>query len=337
MFDIVTIGTATIDVFLKSRNFKVLKDPHFTAQAGFPEHEAQCFALGSKLEVEELCMATGGGATNSAVTFARQGLKTATVCRLGKDENAEIIKKDLKKEKVETFLIHDPAHQTAYSTILISEDGERTIMVYRGASASLKFDELPLSKIDARWAYITPGSMKLESLQKLFKCFTDKKTKIAFNPSRAQLELGIEKLGQILHAVDVFIVNREEGSYLTGQPFEKEREIFKVLDKAVEGIVVMTEGPKGVMVSDGKMLYRAGTFKEKKLVDRSGSGDAFGSGFVAALVKGGKIEDGIRFGSANATSVVEYIGAKKGILTEGGLKRDARWRNLEISKKSIYN
>ena len=47
------------------------------------------------------------------------------------------------------------------------------------------------------------------------------------------------------------------------------------------GIVAVTSGPDGATVSDGNYIYHAGTFRETKLVDRTGVGDAFGSGFVA--------------------------------------------------------
>ena len=100
----------------------------------------------------------------------------------------------------------------------------------------------------------------------------------------------------------------------------------------MKGIVVMTKGPQGVAVSDGKMIWQAGSFKEKKMVDRTGAGDAFGSGFVAGLIQASRIEYAIRLGSANATSVVEYVGAKKGIVTKNDFEKSSRWKNFKINK-----
>jgi sugar/nucleoside kinase (ribokinase family) len=68
-------------------------------------------------------------------------------------------------------------------------------------------------------------------------------------------------------------------------------------------------------------LYQAGSYQKVKVVDRTGAGDAFGSGFVAALAKGLPIEDALTLGSANATSVVAQIGAKTGILKTPRVKR----------------
>ncbi|MEK7627405.1 MAG: PfkB family carbohydrate kinase, partial [Patescibacteria group bacterium] len=107
---------------------------------------------------------------------------------------------------------------------------------------------------------------------------------------------------------------------------------------------VMTDGPNGVWVSDGKIIYKSGIYKEKKIVDRTGAGDAFGSGFLAGLLRKSEvgvktfspeaIEYAIKLGSANATSVVEHIGAKNIILTQEDFK-DKRWDNLEIKRENI--
>ena len=68
------------------------------------------------------------------------------------------------------------------------------------------------------------------------------------------------------------------------------------------------------------------------MVDRTGAGDAFGSGFVAGLIQASRIEYAIRLGSANATSVVEYVGAKKGIVTKNDFEKSSRWKNFKINK-----
>ncbi|KKU37797.1 MAG: PfkB family kinase, nonfunctional [Candidatus Azambacteria bacterium GW2011_GWF2_46_32] len=136
-----------------------------------------------------------------------------------------------------------------------------------------------------------------------------------------------------MNKIDVLILNREEGAKLTGIDYKEEKKIFAALDKVINGIVVMTEGPKGAIVSDGKRIYRAGTYKEKKVVDRTGAGDAFGSGFVSGLIQTGDIEYAISLGSANGTSVVEHIGAQPGILTKTQFRQ--RFKKLKMEKIPI--
>jgi sugar/nucleoside kinase (ribokinase family) len=347
MYDIITIGTATRDVFLTSPLFKVLRDKSHLKKIGFATGEAQCFALGGKIEISKPVFATGGGATNSAVTFSRQGLKTATLIKVGGDEAGESILNELKKEKVDILKLRtancgSQTNSTAYSTVLLAPSGERTILVYRGASEDLTSKEIPFGELKSKWAYISPGKIPFKTINKIFNHFHKNKTFIAFNPSRYLIEMGLRELKPLLKKTKVFILNREEASYLTGVDYNKEKEIFKKLDEAIAGIAVMTKGANGVLVSDCCHIYKAEVFKEKKVVDRTGAGDAFGSGFVAGLIqtrekcrKGlcgvDNIGYAIRLGSANATSVIEHIGAKAGILTRKKFEKDKRWGKLKIN------
>lgn len=346
MFDIITIGTATRDIFLFSPLFRIVKDPKHLKKIGFPTGEAQCFALGGKIEIGKPILITGGGACNTAVTFSRQGLKSAALVKLGMDEAAGDILGKFNKEKITPFAIREKNAATAYSIVLLAPSGERTILVYRGASENLKIKEIPLSKLKTRWVYISSGKIYLETLKKIFDYFAKQKTLIAFHPSKHSIEAGPGKLKPLLAKSKAVILNREEAAYLIGEDYHNEKEIFKKLDKVVPGITVMTDGPNGVSVSDGFNVYKAGIFKEKKIIDRTGAGDAFGSGFVAGLiqkkekcVKGlcqiNNVEYAIRLGSANATSVVEHIGAKEGILTKSGFEKNKRWQKLPIKIKKL--
>ncbi|MBN2197946.1 carbohydrate kinase family protein [Candidatus Wolfebacteria bacterium] len=328
MYDVITIGTATEDVFLKSPFFKGL-DNSKKFKKGILTDKTQCFALGSKIEIDELFIASGGGATNTAVTFSKQGFKTACLIRTGKDKASETIIKELQKEKINPFVIKDGKQRTAYSTILLSPEGERTILVFRGTSDDFKNKEIPFDKLKSKWVYISPGNINFSVIQKVFNHFYKNKILIAFNPSKNFLNMGARKLKPLLSKSKVVILNREEASYLTGINYNDENNIFKKLDDLVDGIAVMTQGPKGVSVSDGKTIYQAKIFSGK-VIDRTGAGDAFGSGFVSGLIHKNSIKYAICLGTANATSVVEYIGAKKGILTEKDFKKNSRWKNLSI-------
>lgn len=164
---------------------------------------------------------------------------------------------------------------------------------------------------------------------------------VGFNPSGHHLR---HRRGDVLKSLRDFsflVMNDEEASLVTGIPWRKEKEVFKKLDDLTPGILAVTSGRGGVTVSDGRHIYRAGVFKEKKLADRTGAGDAFGSGFVAGLMRRKIICRGqcvvspddviyaIRLATANATSGVEHVGATEGTLTRRGFE-DRRWKNLKI-------
>jgi len=328
MFDIVTFGSATRDLFVKSKEFKTLKNKKFITGQGL------CFNLGSKIKIDELFFATGGGGTNAATTFAKQGLKTAYVGRVGKDPGGRTIKEELEKLKIKGFITEDDKKKTAYSIILVDKKG-RSILSYRGAPHELEKKDIPFNKLKSKWFYVAGLSGKSAKVLEPIVDFAKKNNiKIALDPSSSQLKAGLKGLKNVLPKLNVLKLNNEEAARLVGLPYYKEKEIFKKLDKIIGGIIVMTKGPLGIVASDGKYIYRAGIFKEKKYVDRTGAGDAFGSGFIAGLIKTKKIEEAIRLGSANGTSIVECLGAKNGILNKAQFK-DKRWKSFKIIKEKL--
>ncbi len=318
-------------VLLKSKEFKVVNHENFATG------QAECFPLGSKIEVPDILFATGGGATNAAVTFGRQGFKTAAICKVGEDSAGQGIVDDLKREKIDTkFVARIKDEATAFSVILVAPGGERTVLVHRGASEHIKESELPEERdFKAKWFYAAPlGGENVHIFEPALKMANKNGIKIAVNPSKTQIEMGLKKMRPLLSMVNVFILNQEEAALLCDLPFKEEKLIFKTLDAAIDGIVVMTKGPKGVVVSDGKILWRAGTYPEKEIVDRLGAGDAFSSGFVAGLLLKDDIDYAIKIGSANATSKVEHMGAKMGLLHKKDLN-NPRWKKLEIKKEQL--
>lgn len=324
MYDIITIGSATRDAFFEGLEFDYHeKDSHIRTGKGL------CLPLGAKVRASKVTFTTGGAGTNAAVTFARQGLKTAAIVRAGNDVSGEEIKRGLTREGIDaSFLQTDPALPTSYSVILMAHHAERTILVYEGAGAGIEAHEIPWESLETKWFYLNSLGGNLDIMVKAMEAKRTKGAKLAWNPGTKDLALGLEKLKPFLSSLDVFMANQEETSILLGIPYTQEKEIFKKLDELIQGIAIMTKGSKGVSISDGKMIYEAGIFPEKALVDRTGAGDAFGSGFLVGFLRGG-IEEGIRIGSANGTSVLEYMGAKKGILHKDALG-DARWKNFEI-------
>ena len=86
-YDVITIGSATRDVFIwpKNSEIQVVKDKKYKTGEGM------CFNLGSKIDVPEIHFRTGGSAVNAAVTFAKQGLKASALCRVGKDSRGSLL------------------------------------------------------------------------------------------------------------------------------------------------------------------------------------------------------------------------------------------------------
>lgn len=329
MFDVITIGSATRDVFARGADIEIVKNKKFASGKG------ACFALGSKLNLDEVNFSVGGGAINTAVTFANQGFYVAPITQVGFDPEGEHILKKADKYGIHCdFITTDKKYLTSFSFILSLADGSRTVFRYKGASWHLKSSQIRWNEFNAQWLYV--NHMAGESHDVLPRVLREAKKngmQVAWNPGTTQIEKKKE-LQKLLSCVDLFIVNQEEAAMITRIPYQKEREIFKKLNNLVHGIVIMTKSSKGVVVSDGKTMWSSGALPLKKIVDRTGAGDAFGSGFVAALMKKpGDIEHALQFASANATGVLSEWGANHGLL----LKTDSpiKYGTLKIKKTML--
>ena len=337
MYDIVTIGSVTRDNFLESE-YKIIKWPK--TQSG----KAICLPFGEKLQVDRVFLTTGGNSANASVTLARQGFKTACFGKVGDDLSGRELIQRLKEEGIYTAFAVSKEQPTAYSSILLSK-GERTILGYHGASDTWALKDIPWNILKSKWWYLSLAGESDKFLKPLLNFAKNNKVQVAFNPSGHHLKHKQKEILSSLKSLSFLVLNEGEAANLAGIPFRKEKEVFRKLDKLTPGIVAVTDGPNGVTVSDGKYLYKAGVFKEKSIVDRTGAGDAFGSGFVAGLMRknlrpilAGQatydlrsvIEYAIRLASANATSVVERIGATEGVLIKSNFEKNRRWRNFEI-------
>jgi ribokinase len=300
---ILTIGKATQDVFLKSS-----KSFHTYKHKGVVYEE---LPLGAKLDLDEVIFATGGNVTNAAVTFARQQLHSKYMWILGTDVASKAILEDLDNEGVDTSgTVQDAAYRASYSTILLMPSGERTILNYHGSMLASDGQPLDLDNItQADWVYVSSlGDMTL--LEKIVSRAAAADTKIMLNPAGIELQEKT-KLKALLDDVTILAVNKEEAqAIVAGKTLE---ELVRHLTNYCP-VVIVSDGPNGAVTSDSRTIVRSGMYEDVPVVDRTGGGDAFGSGFLSKWAIGKPLEDCIIFASANSTSVVTKIGAKAGIL-----------------------
>ena len=345
MQDVITIGSITRDNFLEM-DCKIIDWPKT------PLKKAIVLPFGEKLEVKDVHSVLGGNSANASVTFSRLGFKTACFGKIGDDLAGQEIKKWLKEEKVEPIFAVAKNKKTAESTLLLN-DGERTILGYHGASNEWVKNDILGNKLKAKWWYLSLAGGSSDFFAPLVKFAKENGIKVAFNPSGYHIKHGRREILDNLKNIDFLAVNEGEAADLVGISFSKEKEVFKKLDDLMPGIVAVTDGSNGVTVSDGKNIYKAGIFKEKMVADRTGAGDAFGSGFTAGLMladlrnrsnkfnrsdehSNEAIKYAIRLASANATSVVENIGATAGIITQKDFKSE-RFKNLDVKIIKISN
>lgn len=320
-FDIITFGSATQDILVEPKKLTSLK---YIKKS--QKREEVCFPMGSKIEVEDIKFYSGGGGTNTAATFALQGFKTAFCGVVGDDISGKKIINELKQLSINIGLVSKTTQKpTNHSIIIFGNDSDRTIFAYRGAAELMDKNGIPWGKLKTKWMYLAPltgllclpaGRQATTPFEEILDFAKEHDIKTAVNPSMAQL--GMERFPEIAKKIDILILNQEEASFLTKIPLENEKEIFKKIDEICPGVAVMTKGGEGVVVSNGKHIYSAKPHLERSIVDTTGAGDSFASGFLSDYMRSnGDIEKAIQLGLANSAGCLSQVGAKNGLLKKG--------------------
>ncbi|MGM5485477.1 MAG: carbohydrate kinase family protein [Nanobdellota archaeon] len=325
MYDVITVGSATVDVFAHtdSELIKILTPNS--------EEDRIAYPAGSKILIKNLEFKIGGGGTNTAVSFSRLGLDTAFLGKIGKDSNGEKIKELLRTEDID-FIGKEGSEKTGYSVILDSIEHDRTILTYKDCNNGFSWNEVSKSALKTKWFYFSSMMGKsLETLKKLADHAKKNNIKVAFNPSNYLIKENYEDVVKILSNTDVLVFNMEEAKLLC-----KDYDVKTLLDLCHQfgpGIVAITDGSKGCYASDGENKYRVKAHNIK-VKESTGAGDAFASTFVTGIVKGLGVKESLDLGMVNAESVIRNIGAKEVLLdySTASKKRKRRPHKVEMIK-----
>jgi ribokinase len=304
MARIVSIGAALQDVYL------VDHDDFGTNSRGFFNQ----LELGTKVDIDKIQFSTGGGASNAATTFARNGHESIFMGCISNDPAGTAIINSFDDEGIDSsYVTYTDRAQTGYSVLLLAPSGERTILTCRGASA--KFDLLnpdDLDTIHPDWIYVTTFRGNMDMLDQFFTKAKSLGAKIMFNPGNLELQYRRKLLG-LLSDVDVLLVNKKESKMIVeGTSLT---ELIGRLRNYVPAAII-TDSNQGAIATDQNEVYRIGIYEDVRVKDSTGAGDAFGSGFLAAYANGKSFKDSLIFASANSTSVVQKIGSKAGIINQ---------------------
>ncbi len=321
-FDLLSIGDATIDTFMTPLESETL--------CRIDTKECLiAFSYGAKIPVKNLEISVGGNAANNAVGVRRLGLNNGIILTLGDDSVGNMIVDRLRAEGVDlTYVIQQPGTTSNYSSI-ISYSGERTIFVYHAPRSY----EFPVQLPVVPWVYLTSLGESFRPFQNHLVDWLKKNPtiKLAFNPGSWQLRAGVTGMQDILSLTYMIYVNREEAMKLTELPAETgDRDLLIALNKLGPKICVVTDGGKGAIAYnslDGK-FFKVGILPVDPY-ERTGAGDAFGSGCLSAVIHGKGLDEALLWGTCNSASVIGYTGAQKGLLKENEV---ALW--LERAKSS---
>ena len=328
MYDFITIGSATQDVFIQSDVASIVSVSQISKKSEF-----MSFPYGAKTEIADFSKNLGGGAVNTATNFANLGLKTSTIIKLGNDELNSIIKLKLAQSGVDIMNIIDSDKDlTGFSIILVSFQGDRTVLAHRGANANVKEKEVNFEAIkNSRWVYVSPLSgQSTKILDKIANFCEENNVKLAINAGTTALKKGAKYFSKILKTAEIVVMNKEEATLVTGieirqdtkeNKFSKEEihpdivEMLKTLRTDTEATIVITDGKHGVYCYNGASIYNCPSFPAV-VTSTLGAGDAFASTFCATIDKfNWDIEKALKYASVNSASVCTHFGAQEGFLS----------------------
>jgi len=314
MLNLITIGDILIDTHLiidgKNAECTVLH-----------EHKKLCFDYASKIPIKESFQSLGGNAANVACGGTKLGLKTAIIASVGNDPNGELGVEELNKFGVDTTLVSkDEKAMTRYSTVL-NFQGERTILSFHEKRKYVWPKEVPASS----WVYYTGLSEGYEKIQDGLLKFLSKHptVRLAINPGSFQLKYSPKKLLEALARADLLILNLEEAEVLLNTTLEKEKDITSLMHQLMmfgAKEVVITDAGNGAWALEEDEAWHMESLPVK-VEAKTGAGDAFSAGYLAARIKGENMYTALSWGIANSAGVIQKLGAHLGLLDESGIKK----------------
>ena len=328
MCDVITIGSATMDVFVESDDANIV-----SVYTKNKKSEFMSYPYGAKVEITDFASQVGGGGVNTACNFANLGLKTSAIFKIGDDIYSDGILESFKEKNVDlSNIIQDKTLSTGFSIILVSFQGDRTVLAHRGANAKIKKSEINFDAIkNAKLLYIAPlNGDSTKVLDDIVNFAKDNNVKVCFNAGTSSIKKGFNYIKKILENAHIVVMNKEEATMATqiqvrpdtrDEKFSEElihpdiKEMFNKLKVRDYQIIVITDGGHGAYAYDGKQYYYCPVFNSP-VVSTLGAGDAFASTLCAALGKT-KIDIGkaLMYASVNSAGVVSQFGATQGLLT----------------------
>lgn len=310
--DFLAIGDIVTEPFIR------LSDAHVTG----PQEGAKelCMRFGDKIPYEYAVLAVAvGNAANAAVAAARLGLASSLRAYVGDDRYGSECLAKLKEEGVGTELMVTEAGKNTNYHYVLWYGSERTILV-KHEDFAYTVPELAHSP---KWLYLSSLSENSLPYHEAIAAFlaAHPDTKLAFQPGTFQMKLGKEKLKTLYERSALFFCNVEEAERILGLPEGTDiKELLRELRAAGPETVVITDGRNGAYAYNGDRMVHVPMYPDaRKPFERTGAGDSFAATVTVALALGEPLEKALLWGPINSMSVVQDVGAQKGLLTRAQL------------------
>ncbi len=311
-FDVLGIGNAMVDVVGHVDDaFLATHDLTKGAMTLVDEQRAQSLYAVMRPSVQ----VSGGSVANSMAGLASQGARVAYIGKVKADELGEIFTKDIRAAGV-AFDV-PPATggpSTGRCLVLVSADAQRTMQTFLGASATLSpADVDPESIRAAQIVYLEGYMWDPEPAKKAFL----KAAELAHGAGgRISLSLSDsfcvdrhrdEFVDFVARHVDILFANEDEivSLYQT----DNFAQAMERLQGQVE-LAGITRGAQGSVVLAGKQMTKIEAAPIERLVDTTGAGDLYASGFLYGLSQGRNAAECGRLGGQMAARIITQFGAR---------------------------
>lgn len=301
--DVLSIGNATVDVFVLLHNLQKFSYDKFTNQISFP--------LGEKVPLDEYKLCLGGNACNVSVGLSRLGLSTSIATQIGDDEFSERIIRELEKENVDQRFLKKIHETDPRFNIILSFEGERTILEEKNPHQL----ELKVDDINPRFIYLTSFNGEWKSLyDKLLPVSRD--SLIGFNPGSRQINENLDDVISYLPYIEILFLNLEEARKIAREDNPDIKDLLNKVKQLGPKTVSITDGANGSYAIDKEgQMFQIATSGERP-AERTGAGDSYATGFIYGYLDGKSLDGCMRFGAINASSVIKKVGAQDGLLTK---------------------
>jgi sugar/nucleoside kinase (ribokinase family) len=309
---VTAIGDALVDILANC-------EEDFIARSGVPKGSMQ---LMEEPEAEALyaqmgpsTQMSGGSAANTIACMAQMGSRCGFVGRVRNDALGDVFAHDIRALGVDfpTEAATD-GPTTGRCYILITPDGERTMMTYLGVAQSLSAEDLHAEQIARSDVFYIEGYMwsKPETKQAIVQAIqiahkAGNRTALTLSDTFCVNIWRDEFNSLIDNHIDILFANEHEIMALT------QATDFDGAVQAIRGrceIAVITRSEKGAVIVTNDETHLIEAKPVAKVVDATGAGDAFAAGFLHGLTNGRSLHDSGRMGVVCAASIIAQVGPR---------------------------
>jgi len=305
---IVGLGSALVDILIHESDFFLEKTG--AAKGGMELVEEKIIQAVLGRSKAERKIVPGGSACNTIVGVACLGGEGRFVGKCGQDEFGSLFVNDLEKNHVEPILFRSTS-PTGHVLSIITQDAQRTMLTYLGASSEMSPHEISnecfadSAIVHLEGYLIFNRDLMTTALQAAKKAGAAISLDLA---SFTVVEQSRDFLIQIVNDyVDILIVNEDEAKAFTG--FSNENKAISALSEKTR-IAALKVGNKGSFIADhGKIVKVEAQGAGARVMDTTGAGDLWASGFLYGMVNGFSAEKCGQLASACGYEVCQVIGA----------------------------